>query len=92
MKGLIHVLDGSPGMVVKVMHVLLMFIHERRHIVQLHLQVHHLEECRQTIYYVCVKATERRSEFQPVKSFLFGKSPQSKSKLQMYSWKHIPAG
>lgn len=37
-------LDGSPGMVVKIMHVLLMFIHERRHIVQLHLQVHHLEE------------------------------------------------
>lgn len=30
-------------MVVKVMHVLLVFIHERRHVVELHLQVHHLE-------------------------------------------------
>lgn len=31
-----------PGMVVQVMQVLLVFIHERGNIVELHLQVHHL--------------------------------------------------
>lgn len=33
-----------PGVVLQVMHVLLMFIHENRCIVQLHLQVHHLDK------------------------------------------------
>lgn len=33
-----------PGVVVKVVHVLFVFIHERRHVVELHLQVHHLKE------------------------------------------------
>lgn len=31
-------------MVVKVVHVLFVFIHERRHVVELHLQVHHLKK------------------------------------------------
>lgn len=33
-----------PGVVLKVMHVLIMFVHVRCHIVQLHLQVHNLKE------------------------------------------------
>lgn len=32
-----------PGVVLKVMHVLLMFIHERCYIVHLHLNIHHLK-------------------------------------------------
>lgn len=35
-----------PGVILQVMHVLLMFIHENRNVVQLHLQVHHLEKTR----------------------------------------------
>lgn len=31
-------------MVVKVMHVLFMFVHECRHIGELHVQVHHLQK------------------------------------------------
>lgn len=33
-----------PGVILQVMHVLLMFIHENRCVVQLHLQVHHLDK------------------------------------------------
>lgn len=33
-----------PGVILQVMHVLLMFIHENCCVVQLHLQVHHLNK------------------------------------------------
>ena len=38
-------------MILKVVHVLLMFIHERSHIVKLHLQVQHLE----TTAFLCLR-------------------------------------
>lgn len=37
-------LGSLPGMVVQVVHVLLMFIHVGRHVVELHLQIHHLQK------------------------------------------------
>lgn len=43
----VSVLFLLPGVVPQVMHVLLVFIHDGRGVVQLHLQVHHLDK-RQT--------------------------------------------
>lgn len=46
--------SAVPGMVVKIMHVLLVLVHEGCYIVKLHLQVHHLKGKKAMLYSLSV--------------------------------------